>query len=62
STLSIIWIVFILFQGKTTQEILDLDVTEYFGKLSLEQHLTPSRTQGLHAMIRAIRNRASKMV
>ncbi|MBS9433919.1 cysteine desulfuration protein SufE [Photorhabdus hainanensis] len=55
-------IVFILFQDKTLQEILALDVTEYFGKLSLEQHLTPSRTQGLHAMICAIRNRASKMV
>ncbi|KMW74392.1 cysteine desufuration protein SufE [Photorhabdus luminescens subsp. luminescens] len=55
-------IVFILFQDKTPQEILDLDVTEYFGKLSLEQHLTPSRTQGLHAMICAIRSRTSKMV
>ncbi|NRN28040.1 cysteine desulfuration protein SufE [Photorhabdus heterorhabditis] len=55
-------IVFILFQGRTPQEILDVDVTEYFARLSLEQHLTPSRTQGLHAMICAIRNTASKMV
>uniref|UniRef100_UPI0036DA63B6 cysteine desulfuration protein SufE n=1 Tax=Photorhabdus sp. RM322S TaxID=3342825 RepID=UPI0036DA63B6 len=54
--------VFILFQDKTPQEILGLDVAEYFAKLSLEQHLTPSRTQGLHAMIYAIRNTASKMV
>ncbi|OCQ52608.1 Cysteine desulfuration protein SufE [Photorhabdus australis subsp. thailandensis] len=55
-------IVFILFQDKVPREILDMDVTEYFEKLSLQQHLTPSRTQGLHAMICAIRNMASKMV
>ncbi|CAQ84004.1 MULTISPECIES: cysteine desulfuration protein SufE [Photorhabdus] len=55
-------LVFILFQDKIPREILDVDVTEYFEKLSLQQHLTPSRTQGLHAVVCAIRNMASKMV
>ena len=44
-------IVIILFQGKTPQQIL-----------ALEQHLTPSRTQGLNAMIRTILARANELV
>lgn len=55
-------IVIILFQGKTPQQILALDVKSFFGQLALEQHLTPSRTQGLNAMIRTILARANELV
>ncbi|ENU1226431.1 MULTISPECIES: cysteine desulfuration protein SufE [Providencia] len=53
-------IVIILFQGKTAQQILALDVKSFFEQLALEQHLTPSRTQGLNAMIRTILSRAAQ--
>ncbi|CAM3438195.1 MULTISPECIES: cysteine desulfuration protein SufE [Yersinia] len=55
-------VVFILYQGLTPQQIIDLDVRPYFADLALSQHLTPSRSQGLEAMIRAIRNKASLLV
>lgn len=55
-------IVIILFQGKTAQQILAVDVKSFFEQLALEQHLTPSRTQGLNAMIRTILSRASELV
>ncbi|BBU95626.1 cysteine desulfuration protein SufE [Providencia hangzhouensis] len=55
-------IVIILFQGKTAQQILALDVKSFFEQLALEQHLTPSRTQGLNAMIRTILSRAAQLV
>lgn len=55
-------IVIILFQGKTAQQILALDVKSFFQQLALEQHLTPSRTQGLNAMIRTILTRANALV
>lgn len=54
-------IVIILFQGKTTEQILAVDVKAFFSQLALEQHLTPSRTQGLNAMIRTILTRAAQL-
>ncbi|ELI6451426.1 cysteine desulfuration protein SufE [Yersinia ruckeri] len=55
-------LVFILYQDLTPQQIIDLDVRPFFADLALSQHLTPSRTQGLEAMIRAIRNKAAQQV
>ncbi|PAV02226.1 cysteine desufuration protein SufE [Arsenophonus sp. ENCA] len=58
----LIALVIIIFQNKTGQQILTTDSKAFFQKLSLEQHLTPSRSQGLHAMIRTIRQRAEKII
>ncbi|WP_032114927.1 cysteine desulfuration protein SufE [Candidatus Arsenophonus nilaparvatae] len=58
----LIALVIIIFQNKTGQQILTTDSKTFFQKLSLEQHLTPSRSQGLHAMIRTIRQRAEKII
>ncbi|AJI96048.1 cysteine desulfuration protein sufE [Yersinia ruckeri] len=55
-------VVFILYQDLTPQQIIDLDVRPFFADLALSQHLTPSRSQGLEAMIRAIRNKAAQQV
>ncbi|MGF2252571.1 cysteine desulfuration protein SufE [Yersinia ruckeri] len=55
-------LVFILYQDLTLQQIIDLDVRPFFADLALSQHLTPSRSQGLEAMIRAIRNKAAQQV
>ncbi|QZQ48537.1 cysteine desulfuration protein SufE [Erwinia persicina] len=54
----LIAIVFALYQNMTPQEIVDFDVRPWFADLSLTQQLTPSRSQGLEAMIRAIRKKA----
>lgn len=54
----LIAVVFILYQQMTPAEILAFDVRPFFEQLALAQHLTPSRSQGLEAMIRAIRLKA----
>ncbi|SCC28223.1 cysteine desulfuration protein SufE [Kosakonia oryzendophytica] len=57
----LIAIVFVLYQQMTAQDIVAFDVRPWFEQLSLTQHLTPSRSQGLEAMIRAIRNKAANI-
>ncbi|WP_200551810.1 cysteine desulfuration protein SufE [Kosakonia sp. LAM2021] len=57
----LIAIVFVLYQQMTAQDIVAFDVRPWFEKMSLTQHLTPSRSQGLEAMIRAIRNKAANI-
>ncbi|ESS56432.1 cysteine desulfuration protein sufE [Enterobacter cloacae S611] len=57
----LIAIVFALDQQMTPQDIVAFDVRPWFEKLALTQHLTPSRSQGLEAMIRAIRTKAANL-
>lgn len=57
----LIAIVFSLYQGMTPQQITEFDVRPWFEQLALTQHLTPSRSQGLEAMIRTIRTRAQAL-
>ena len=57
----LIAIVFSLYQQMTAQDIVAFDVRPWFEKMSLTQHLTPSRSQGLEAMIRAIRSKAANI-
>jgi cysteine desulfuration protein SufE len=57
----LIAVVFILYQQMTAQDIVAFDVRPWFEKMALAQHLTPSRSQGLEAMIRAIRNKAANL-
>lgn len=54
-------VVFIVYHKLTPQQILDLDIRPFFSELALSQHLTPSRSQGLEAMIRAIRSKAAQL-
>lgn len=54
-------VVFSLYEGLTAEEVIALDVRPFFAELELSQHLTPSRSQGLEAMIRAIRAKAAIM-
>ncbi|MEI2264767.1 cysteine desulfuration protein SufE [Erwinia sp. CGal63] len=58
----LIAVVFVLYQQMTPAEILDFDVRPWFAELALTQHLTPSRSQGLEAMIRAIRQKAQDSI
>lgn len=55
----LIAVVFILYDQMTPQDIVNFDVRPWFEKMALTQHLTPSRSQGLEAMIRAIRAKAA---
>ncbi|HDR2890287.1 TPA: cysteine desulfuration protein SufE [Enterobacter asburiae] len=55
----LIAVVFILYHQMSAQDIVAFDVRPWFEKMALTQHLTPSRSQGLEAMIRAIRSKAS---
>lgn len=57
----LIAMVFILYQQMTAQDIVTFDIRQWFEKLNLAQHLTPSRSQGLDAMIRAIRTKAANI-
>ena len=57
----LIAVVFSLYQWLKASDILALDVGHWFGELALTQHLTPSRSQGLEAMIRAIRHNAQAL-
>jgi len=54
-------VVFVLYQGLTPEQVLDVDYRAFFSELALTQHLTPSRTQGLDAMIRAVRQQAANL-
>lgn len=57
----LIAVVFILYDQMTPQDIVNFDVRPWFEKMALTQHLTPSRSQGLEAMIRAIRTKAATL-
>lgn len=50
-----------LYHQMTAQDIVHFDVRPWFEKMALAQHLTPSRSQGLEAMIRAIRAKAATL-
>ncbi|MGP1931268.1 MAG: cysteine desulfuration protein SufE [Arsenophonus sp. ET-YP4-MAG3] len=58
----LIALLIIIFQNKTGQQILTTNSEIFFQKLSLNRHLTPSRTQGLNAIIKTIYQRAKKIV
>ena len=55
----LIAVVFILYHQMSAQDIVAFDVRSWFEKMALTQHLTPSRSQGLEAMNRAIRAKAT---
>ncbi len=57
----LIAVVFILYHQMSAQDIVAFDVRPWFEKMALAQHLTPSRSQGLEAMIRAIRTKAANI-
>lgn len=56
----LIAVVLMLFSGKSREEILSLDVPAVFARLGLSDHLSPSRRNGLGAMVEKIRFYASK--
>lgn len=47
---------------KSPQEILDYDMETYFSKLDLLKHLSPTRGNGVQAMVEKIRSETGKLV
>ena len=54
----LIAILFALYQGKSSAEILAIDPAETFNALGLKEHLTPQRSNGLASMVERIRHDA----
>jgi len=47
-------LVIAVFNDKTMAQILDFDINGYFKALDLERHITPTRGNGLHAIVAKI--------
>jgi len=54
----LIAILFALFSGKRTGEILSADANALFERLGLREHLTPQRSNGFRSMVERIRTDA----
>lgn len=53
-------ILLMLCSGQTARDILSLDVESIFDRLELGKHLSRSRSNGLHSMIKRIRRLAEQ--
>ena len=51
----IIAVVLAIFNDKSAQEILDIDVEEIFDKMGLKEHITPNRRSGMLSMVDKIK-------
>jgi len=51
----LIALVLAAYEGKTRQQISDFDIDDYFAKTGLIAHLSPSRGNGLRAIVETIR-------
>ncbi|MBX4181154.1 cysteine desulfuration protein SufE [Sodalis sp. CWE] len=58
-TKGLIAIVFSIYHDLTSEEIISYNVKPFFDSLKLTQHLTPSRSQGLGAIVESIRSMIS---
>lgn len=53
-------VVLAAYNGKTPAEVLAFDIDAYFGELDLLRHLSPTRGNGLSAMVARIREIAAQ--
>jgi cysteine desulfuration protein SufE len=51
-----------LCEGKTTAELQQLDVDEFFQRLQLHEHLSPSRHVGVYAIVELMKQQAAAVV
>ncbi|QNN21643.1 SufE family protein [Planctomycetales bacterium ZRK34] len=49
----------IIYNAKTPQQILDTDIQGILKQLDLEEHLSPTRRNGLHSMVKRIQSLAA---
>ena len=53
--------VVVLMAGRTAVEIAAFDIESIFNSLGLHEHLSPTRSNGLHGMITQVRERAKSL-
>lgn len=58
----LIFIVFVIYSDKSAAEIKEIEVEEIFAKLGLQEHLSPSRRNGLFSMVEKIKAYAAAMM
>jgi len=58
----LIAILLIIYSNKTPNEIMAVDAREVFEKLGLNEHLSPQRSNGLHAMVTRVREHAARHI
>jgi cysteine desulfuration protein SufE len=58
----LIALLFIIYGGKSLEEIAKLDAEGIFASLGLKEHLTPQRSNGLASMVKRIRSDATSML
>ena len=58
----LIAIAFMIFSGKTPEEILAIDAGAIFARLGLKDHLTPQRSNGLASMVARIKADARQIL
>ncbi|MDR2098756.1 MAG: SufE family protein [Rickettsiales bacterium] len=58
----LLYIILAVFEGKTSREIKNLDISELFGKIGLANHLTARRMSGLASIVGKIRDMAAKAI
>lgn len=49
-----------LYDGRSPRQILEIDPNETFKRMNLEAHLSPTRRNGLHAMVKRVRELADQ--
>ena len=54
----LIAILFALYSGRSAEDIVEIDSKSALGRLGLEEHLSPQRSNGLAAMVERIRSDA----
>lgn len=52
-------VVMAAYNNKTAEEIIQFDISDYFQQLNLLKHLSPTRGNGLQAMVEKIRQLAA---
>lgn len=55
-------VVLAAYNGKTPKEILDYDIESYFDTLGLIKHLSPTRGNGMRAMVKKIQDLANSTI
>lgn len=56
----LIAILLILYSNKSADEIMSIDARKVFEQLGLNEHLSPQRSNGLHAMVSRVREHAAR--
>ena len=53
--------VIIMLGGRSAAEITTCDIEAHFDELGLHEHLSPTRSNGLHGMVRQVKSRAAAL-